>query len=192
MKHSLRNNCKNNNCHSKHDKCCNCKCGCQGPPGPQGPKGDTGPQGPPGPQGTLVLSNYLTSRVTHSSSVASSDLVVYGHVVDSNGTNISHATDTPIFTLARGQTYQVTFSLNGLASNSVQGMTFALKINNFITDTRIVSQNTEQYTTYNVGTAIGYVTVPPTSDYEISIINLGLDSFSLLNGNISILQITNN
>lgn len=154
-----------------------------------------GPMGPPGPPGTLVLSNYLTSRVTISGlTVPRGDTVTFGRVIDRHGDNITHAENTDTFTLVGGQTYQITFSINGLNTNTInpQGMSFQLQINGNTQDSRVQTQNSNPNSPFSSGTAIAYVTVPQAKTWHIRIINNGLDNFVNVNGNISILQITNN
>lgn len=163
--------------------------------GPQGLRGQTGPQGPRGPQGppgTLVLSNYLTSRVSSSQTLGTNAPLVFGPILVSHGDNISHIDNTSVFTLQGGQTYMIEFSVSGIFNSGLDyGMYFSLVASNFASDTRIVSQNTGN-SAYNCGWASTFITVPIGYTVDIQIINLGTNVISSVNGHISILQITNN
>lgn len=64
------------------------------------------------------------------------------------------------------------------------------KKNNFITDGRIISQNVNVNVPYNSDWASYYLTVSPHSKVAISIVNLGVDTISIVNSNISIQELS--
>lgn len=219
MRNNQYNDCERNDCRSEGLQSCGCRQGCEcivpvgvlgptgptgatGPTGPSGAaaeQGDTGPTGPTGPTGAtgpqgatggFVLSSYITSRAI-GETISPNEAIIYGNAISSNGTNITHDTGTSTFTLQGGYTYNIQFSVNGLNETQLQGFSFALKINNFITDCRVVSQNISGKGTYDSGATYHFLKVRGGTTSVITIVNIGIDTIQLVNSNISILQISN-
>ena len=141
------------------------------------------------PEYSLHQLAYLTAR-SQGGTVKPNETIVYGSAITTNGHHIAHTPGTSDFILAGGHTYRIDFSVNGINTTTTQGMIFAIKKNNFITDGRVISQNINVTVPYNSGWANYYLTVSPHSKVTISIVNLGLDTISIVNSNISIEQLT--
>lgn len=140
---------------------------------------------------TPKIFNFLSSR-GYDSSISPNNYITFSNNSSTSGSNISHEVGSSEFILAGNQIYQVNFSVNGIANSAIQGMTFALSTNNFITDIRVVSQNVSQNDQYNSGSASGFITTKSGSTTILRIINLGLDTIDYVNATISILQISDN
>lgn len=170
-----------------------CCWGCIGEEGAAGPQGATGLQGPTGPQGVtgeFMLSSYMTAKSV-GSIVPPNEKILFGGAISKNGANIMHLANTTEFTLAGGHTYFIQFSVNGISQERIQGFFFALMVGEFITDSRVASQNTANSNGYNSGAAYHFLRVRDNTTASIQIVNIGLDTIDLANANISILQISN-
>lgn len=180
----MRRYCQQNNYCYEECYCCCPKC----IEGPIGPQGITGPQGP---RGTIQLTNCATYRSTGTtSSVAPNGSINYGNLISGSGTSITHTNDTPEIVLSAEGMYKVDLAVDGVDNIVGQGLIFALVVDKFITDARIVSQNTQDKTHYNSGWVSYFVKVKAGKTVTITVQNIGLDTIDLVNSNISILQIS--
>lgn len=134
------------------------------------------------------IAQYMTARASMAT-VAPNQTIVFGPAITKNGSHIAHTEGTVEFTLTGGYIYHVAFSVNGIDLTMQQGMIFALKLGQFISDGRVVSQDVNPASSYNSGWTDYFVKVPKGSALSISIINLGLDTITTVNANISILQL---
>ncbi|MEF9951018.1 MAG: hypothetical protein RR840_02095 [Clostridium sp.] len=132
--------------------------------------------------------NYLTSKVTNIQAVSPNGFIVYGPYIDACGMHISHQENSEDFFLQGGQTYKVSYTVNGSVVDSTDGMHFALIVNNVVTETGIDCQNLS----YNSGWAEGYVVVPTGQTYTIKIKNTGQSNIMNIKSFVSISQVTNN
>lgn len=91
--------------------------GAQGATGPQGIQGVTGPTGATGPQGATGASaplESMTAYSTPSQQVADNAAVVFDRTALQNGTAISHADNSALFTIDQPGTYFAAY--NGTAA----------------------------------------------------------------------------
>ena len=91
--------------------------GVTGPTGPQGATGATGATGPTGPQGATGASaplESMTAYSTPSQQVADNAAVVFDRTALQNGTAISHADNSALFTIDQPGTYFAAY--NGTAA----------------------------------------------------------------------------
>ena len=91
--------------------------GITGPTGPQGIQGVTGPTGATGPQGATGASaplESMTAYSTPSQQVANNAAVVFDRTALQNGTAISHADNSALFTIDQPGTYFAAY--NGTAA----------------------------------------------------------------------------
>lgn len=91
--------------------------GAQGATGPQGIQGVTGPTGVTGPQGATGASaplESMTAYSTPSQQVADNAAVVFDRTALQNGTAVSHADNSALFTIDQPGTYFAAY--NGTAA----------------------------------------------------------------------------
>ena len=131
---------------------------------------------------------YLTAR-GQGTIIHPNEAIVFDAAITSSGEDIKHDAQTTDFTLAGGHTYLIEFAVNGINQTMQQGVVFAIKKNNFITDGRVVSQNLFADNPYNSGWANYFLTLPQGPSTTISIVNLGIDSIKTVNAAISIQEL---